>query len=293
MSWDPDKIRIDIARDLREIRRLYAGLRAEAYFSAVGSDVADLPAINLLGPASRPADWERVFDAAEEKYFDLLARGEATESDRPAYVADQVGEYHPLFVLASWEDVIREQLGTQTTKRATVADAAKFLASAVDWMLDCDENGDMNFIAIDQLARDLHDCRTRLENVLKDGKREDRGVPCMNCGIPLTRVRHRYPLKCPVDAREDRPDSWKCVPCGETSTMEQYNQAVKADYLRNADRLTSSDMLRQYRISPGTLVVWASRGKVRKRGKDESGRRLYDVADALKQRDKTASEDVA
>ena len=48
---------------------------------------------------------------------------------------------------------------------------------------------------------------------------------------------------------------------------------------------TAGQMQLKYRIKPGSLRQWANRGKVRKRGRDESGRMLYDVADALALRD--------
>jgi len=120
-----------------------------------------------------------------------------------------------------------------------------------------------------------------LENVLKEGNRADRGVPCMDCGEQLVKVWGGA-----TDASED---GWRCYPCDLTSTHEQYALAVRADYLRHAEALTATDMLEAYRIPSGSLRVWVNRGRVRKCGKDDSGRMLYDVEQAINQRDKEVS----
>ena len=47
-------------------------------------------------------------------------------------------------------------------------------------------------------------------------------------------------------------------------------------------------MLDTYRIKPGALRKWAEREQVAKRGKDEQGRQLYDVASAVAMRDRAS-----
>lgn len=54
-------------------------------------------------------------------------------------------------------------------------------------------------------------------------------------------------------------------------------------------RFTASQLKETYRIPEGSTRGWASKGLVTKRGKDIAGRQLYDVADALAQRDRTNS----
>lgn len=275
-KWNPDRAMLDLARDLTSIVSMCDRLSEEAGYQFADKENPGGDAVVMVGPAANLREWEAIYDATEAgEYHTESARKAAT-----AYVQDQTAELHPLLVLATWEDVIRDELGTPTQARASVAKAAAYIRSAIPWIFDTNQDGDMNFIAVDQLGRDLRQCVTMLENLLKDGRREDHGVPCMNCGEPLLRVRYRQPH------RVDQPDTWKCTPCGETSTMDQYNQAVKSDYLRCADRLTATDMLTQYRIRPGALTGWVSKGLVAKRGKDHSGRILYDVAQAVAQRDK-------
>jgi len=46
-------------------------------------------------------------------------------------------------------------------------------------------------------------------------------------------------------------------------------------------RLTADDLANHHGIKPGTLRVWVTRGQVARRGRDHSGRQLYDVRQAL------------
>lgn len=282
-----DKLRVEMAKNLREIKRLYGHLSAQAYYAATGHDAANLDPINLLGPAADLSLWERRYELAEAAHYARLERGEPSEwTAQPGgddYASDQVAELHPLLVLATWEDAIRDALGTPTERKASVTTAAGYIGSAVTWMLDVDANGDINFLGVDALANDLRDCRAMLENILSEGRRADTGAPCLDCGTSLVKVWGTTVAE----------DHWRCKPCEDTLTPERYRLAVRSAYLANADRLTATDMLEAYRIKAGTLMVWAQRGKVRKRGKDDSGRRLYDVADAVKARDAKAEGDDA
>ena len=185
----------------------------------------------------------------------------------------------PLLVLGGWADVVAEERGDDRQERAPVARESKYLRDVLDWITGSNADGDPYFLAADELDRDLGVLVRRLESVLHDGIAVDRGVPCMKCGKLLVKS---------WGADEDA-DRWHCKPCGEWSTIDQYNQALKADYLRNAKALTAPDMESEYRVKPGTLRVWANRGDVHKRGTDQHGRMLYDVADTIECRDRRQS----
>lgn len=271
MSFDPDRLRTRMAQDLSAIVLLYEHLPTESVNRADQASEDVLPggdALNMLGPAANTQAWQYQYEHQEEL---------GTTTGRADYAADQVDhEDHPLLVLATWEDVVRDERGQPADLRATVKRAADYLRSSLDWMLATDTDGVPQFLPLDALVRDLRKVRGRLEGVLHDGIRHDRGVPCMYCGQPLTKV-------WALEAEDDR---WHCRPCDLWSTPEQYDLAVQADFRATSDRLNSTDMTTQYRIPPGSLTGWASKGVVRKRGRDASGRQLYDVNDALTQRDK-------
>lgn len=278
-DWNPDRVRLAVARDLSAIVEMCGRLDEEAVEGATGRDPGEVDALNLLGPAANLEAWQHRYERVESASGgDFHARPGGAD-----YAADQVAELHPLLVLATWEDLIREELDQPTDLRATVERAADYIRGKVDWMLGEDENGDINFLGVDALATDLRKCRSMLEGVLVDGIRPDTGAPCIECGRPLTKV-----------WREVEADDWwtcksrDCREHDEPVRADRYKQAVKAGYLANSDRLTATDMLDAYRIKAGTLTGWASKGVVRKRGKGEDGRILYDVADALTQRDKVS-----
>lgn len=254
-NWDPNAVRIQVARDLRAIVELYGELPAEAEYR--GDPTGE--AVLLLGHIANVEAFGYRLDAAKDA----------------THAGDQV-ELDALFVLGSWEEAVREERDQPSDLRARVDRAADYLRDQIDWMLDSDDLGNMNFLGIDQMATDLAAVRNHLENVLKAGERSDKGVPCMTCGTALVKV---------WGADEDS-DKWHCKRCHKWSTPAQYELAVKQDYLRHAEWLTADDMAAQWRIPVGTVKSWAQRGKLQKK-RNDVGRMTYDVAGAKRLRDES------
>lgn len=263
-QWDPNKVRVGVARDLRAIAEMYEQLPAHA--EAEGKPEGE--AVMLLGHVANPEAFGYRLDAARD------AR----------HAADQ-DEKDVLFALVTWEDMIREERDQPTDLRPTVERAVAYLRDSLDWCLSDDENGDIRFLGIDQMQTELREIRGRLESVLHEGVRPDRGVPCLQCGVLLTK-------EWGDDEDEDR---WRCRndDCGvSTVAGDELNLAVKGIARPYASWLTATDMAAEYRIPVGTLQSWATRGKVRKRKDFDSGRMTYNVADALVQRDGADGEKV-
>ena len=126
-----------------------------------------------------------------------------------------------------------------------------------------------------------------LEAVLHDSRTPEKGAPCPECssdfgsGPPLIK---RYVDEDPSGAS----DHWICPECDSRWSEADYRLRVGANYLASAAALTADQMRDQYRIPPGTLRRWVTEGKVKRRGRDDHGRQMYDVTDALMQRDVTA-----
>lgn len=258
-GWNPDRVRVQVARDLRAIVEMYEKLPEHA--EAEGDPTGE--AVLLLGHVANVEAFGYRLDAAKDT----------------SHAADQV-ELDALFVLASWEEVVREERDQPTDLRATVQRAADYLRESTTWMLSEDEHGNMRFLAIDQMLTDLHVVRSHLENVLKDGIRADRGVPCMGCRSPLVKVW----------GEDEEHDRWHCPTCDEWSTHEQYMLIVRADYLANAEWLTAEDMASTWRIPLGTIKSWSSRGQIEKKVNVDTGRMVYRVATAKRLRDESDSE---
>lgn len=233
---------LDAARsDLQAIGDLCLGLPAEAAQKGVQSE-----AMMLWGPAADPEAWQHRAMSA------MVGRIDAS------YLEDCRDEMHPLFVLGSWEQIWRDFLDHPTELRITVESAGRYLDLQIGYMSEQAEP------AFDEFARELRQCRGHLEDVLRDGIREERGAPCVQCERPMVRTE----------------DHWECRKCHRRVTEAEYRFAVGAAYRAHSDRLTAVELGEKLSIKASMIRVWGSRGLVRKRGKDHNGITLYDVSDA-------------
>ena len=261
--WDPDKVRVTVARDLREIVDMYEQLPGHA--QAVGDP--DGEAVLMLGHVANPEAFNYRMDAATDT----------------SHAADQF-EADLLYMLATWEDEIRDERDQPTDLRATVRRAADYLLGSIDWCMSSDEYGNMRFLGVDQMAKDIRAAKVRLENLLHAGDRSDRGAPCLQCGTALVKEWAGTKEK-PEPAENDR---WRCPKreCPVTYVDgDELALATKNTARQHAEWLNATDMQDEYRIPIGTLQGWASKRKVRKRRDFDTGRITYNVAEAIAQRD--------
>ena len=224
--------------DLQAIRDLCASLPAEAAEKGVQSE-----AMMLLGPTADPEAWRN--RAASAMWGRLDA----------SYLDDCRDELHPLWVLGTWEQIWRDHLDHYSIAPITVASAHAYLDMQIGYMADQIEP------AFDEFARELRACRSHLEDVLRDGIREERGAPCVQCERNMVR----------------NEDHWECRTCHRRLTEVEYRFAVGAVYRAHSDRLTASDLAERLGLKATEIRVWGSRGHVDKRGKDHNGITLYDV----------------
>lgn len=204
------ELRVSIARDLRAILDLWRNLPEEAEYRADDKEFPGGDALVMLAPAANLEAWEHRYEAAEQMGRDTR------------YVNDQEAELHPLLVLATWEDAIRDERDQPTDLRATVERAADYVGRSVDWMLGVDEYGDQNFLGIDQLSIDLRRCRAMLENLLHDGERAEwTRVTCIH---DMCDEKPRL-MKVYGDTVAD--DHYRCPACRQPYQFEEYVSAAK------------------------------------------------------------------
>jgi hypothetical protein len=243
---------LDAARsDLKAIGDLCASLPAEAVEKGVQSE-----AMMLLGPSSDPEAWRNRATSA------MVGRLDAS------YLEDCRDEMHPLWILGTWEQIWRDHLDHYSIAPVTVASAHAYLDMQIGYMSEQIEP------AFDEFARELRGCRAHLEDVLRDGIREERGAPCVQCEKPMIRV----------------ADHWVCRRCDRWVTEDQYRYAVGVAYLQHSDKLTAADMYERTGVKPSVVRVWGSRDQSIKRGKNHLGITLYDVASVIAKRDKEETE---
>ncbi|WP_235738982.1 hypothetical protein [Nocardioides alcanivorans] len=234
----------DVRDDLRTIADKAAELPEEAEVRGIDSEAAD-----LAGPAADPEQWRQ-----RGRY------GHRWHEDA------KVGEEHPLWVLGTWDMVVREHLSQPTTLRLTIDRAADYLAGQLTGLA---QDGDFPF---DVLRREVRACRGHLEDVLRDGEQRDTGAPCMTCRIPLVRewgiLAHA--------------DGWRCPQCREFSTDAQYRFAVMQVHRAEAEWLTDVEMQERTGVKAATVRSWSrpiEDGEPLVAKRQDSGRVVYRVAD--------------
>jgi hypothetical protein len=251
-------------RDLTAIVTLAALMPSEAEHRGVNSEAA-----YLAGPAADPVTW-----VTRKVYM-------ARTLDVPLASLEDDDPWHPYGVLGRWQMMLEEDYGLRDTRKVTISGAASLL----DRLLDRIANDPGQDFAL--FAGEIATCRAHLEAVLHDSRTPEKGAPCPECstdfgsGPPL--VKH-YVDEDPTGAS----DHWTCPECDSRWSEADYRLRVGANYLASAAVLTADQMRDQYRIPPGTLRRWVAEGKVKRRGRDDHGRQMYDVADALMLRDVTA-----
>lgn len=274
-SWNPAHVRQQINADLTAIVAMDARLPEEAEARAVSTDAGEIEALNLLGPVCNVEAWQHRYDTLEaaEARSEGLNGGTGTDShpdlqnatggdsvslracsgSLTAYASDQTAELHPLLVLATWEDVVRDERGQPSDLRATVQRAADYLRGSVDWMLGTNDDGDLNFLGVDALADDLRRCRRMLEDVLRDGERLTRvKVPCIRCDeAPAIAVR--------VDSRgREINGEWFCPGCLHSYSAESLLLAKSHSLAMRDGWVRVSDAAHVTGRSVKTIRWWAT-----------------------------------
>jgi hypothetical protein len=181
-------------RDIRQIVERAPLLLAAAIESGVDSEAAD-----LAGPAADPVAWMWHRLASVDRLSDL-----PTDDDEP----------HPYTVLATWDMMIREDYGHPSDVPVTVTNAGAYLDSHLARIAH-DPNQDFGLF-----AREIRNCRNRLELVLRTASFNHRGAPCPDCTSEETGVGPRLVREfghwCEDEDCErlhyadDREDRWVC-----------------------------------------------------------------------------------
>lgn len=254
-----------VRKDLRAVVEHYAvTMRDEAIEAGVDSE-----AFNLLGPAA--------------SVDQLDARRKLADRDRGwCDFPPPDDPHHPALVLPRWDLMLREEYGPATDLFATVTSAAAY----IEWLMDTEKSGaDFAHTRLfEEFNRDLGKCLRHLESVAHDSRDPEKGAPCPRCaetneGGKAPRLLKRYGR-----ATDGSADTWHCPTVVEHWwTDVDYRSRVDGDYLEHATALTATQMHEQWKIKPGSLRGWASKGLVAKRGKTQDGLTLYDVVQARQQ----------
>jgi hypothetical protein len=182
---------------LADIERLAADMPGEALERGVNSEAA-----MLAGPALDTAD-----DIAAYGY-----RQRSIVAGRVLGAIEHTGR-HPLNILGTWEQMLREDYQQPSRERMTVATVVAYLDGQLDRLAQ-DEEQDFG-----QFVREVTACRSHLEAVVRDHGMGDRaGVGCFDCGGQLERRLTTRGFE----------DHWTCRDCRRQYTYAEYNFALRA-----------------------------------------------------------------
>lgn len=279
MSTDP---RIRVAQNLSAILDLAADLEDQAINDANDHLMPGGLAMVALGVVANLEAWAHKLDAAERR---------AIEEGAPMPPHEDADDWEPpLQTLLFWSEDLRRVHGYETDKRPTLASEANFVRHYLDWLWE-------NEPRWEDFARDINATRRRLEDVLSEGLRAKRGVPCLSdecAGVTLIQpvigrrevhwcdghdgvcvVPHE---RCPHD-RGGLRDEWVCPRCDRRYQADDYHRAVAQSAFLNAEWLTIEDAMTRTGAKRGSILGWAARDRVARRKDVESGRALYSVGD--------------
>lgn len=251
---------------LHEIGRMCDALPEEVEHRGINGE-----AMMLLGPAADP-------EARGHLEASVLAGRVPAD-----YLDHADSDRHPLYVLGTWDMVVRDALEhDEPGERLTVATALDYLDRQLTYLAGYEH------LPFEDMARDLRACRTHMESVLHDGEQIEQGAPCLTCRRPVTR-----------GMAESGEYTYRCERCRRDLTANEYRLAVHAAHIAHADRLNVDDLAERIEVPASTIRSWASILRVQRRGqaalehpplirscgRDSSNRKVYRVADALKVRD--------
>lgn len=194
---------IDVARDLTEITRLATELEAEAVHKANNHLMPGGLAMVALGHVANLEAWEHKHDTIERI---ALTRGQPLPE-----LDDDDNWEPPLQTLCFWSEAWRRELDHELDRRATITTETAFIRWALNWAWDNEPHWN-------DMAQDIHNVVTRLENLLTEGQRDIHSeVTCLaeDCGTPLRRRMTGNGFE----------EEWWCNGCRRHLTPAEYGMA--------------------------------------------------------------------
>lgn len=262
---------VKVARDLTEILRMVEMLEGQAVHKANDRLMPGGSAMVALGVVASPATWERRVELTEHQWAeaDAIARfaGWAIRPSKVSpvpHVADEDDAWEPpLQTLLFWSEQWRVEHGAMYDQTPTIASETNFIRWALDWAWD-------NEVHWNDFARDMTAARTRLENLLSQGERAERGVPCMydECrGARL--VRKLVPYRDKDGNKAWRHSEWHCPRCKRKWDDDAYrrhvasaHESTKLEEIDGETWCTLDYAARQVGRPESTLRAWLHRGQL-------------------------------
>ncbi len=261
-----------VRNNLAKIEGLAAVVLFEAQVQGVESEAA-----NLAGPAANPGS-QRARRAWQKRQ--AMAIPDEAKAAKALLAIEDTDPLHPYTVLGWWEMAIREDYHQHTSLGVTISRSRAYLDGILDTIA---QDEDQDFA---QFAREIATCCAHLEAVLHNSRAPERGAPCPLCPADEKGRKPRLVKRYDDEDKTGASDLWLCPNVEEHWWYEaDYRLRIGGEFLAHAEALTAAQIEAQYAIPAATVYVWANRERIRKRGRDLSGRQLYDIADILDARE--------
>lgn len=190
------------------------------HLSACETLVAHLPAQAAYGGRGGLLEAARPIPGGDAQVL-LAWGGDSTTSAADESEDDPIPA---LLLLSTWEDTWRKKLGHRGGPRPTMSNVCGYLHQHLGWAAQRHD-------AFPYFAEDMRKLRSRLENVLHDGERDDTvAAPCFDCAGQLVRL---------VDD-DGRSDRYTCRRCHREMDVAGYWLAVRAHHEAQAAAATTA-----------------------------------------------------
>lgn len=246
--WNPGNVAAQIGGHLTAIEEMFEALGEEAEARHSDKEFPGGDALVAMGPGA---------DVEAFGYMQMSAlMGRIDEAD---VVMPERGDIEPpLSFLASWEDVLREERDQPRYLDASIKSSSKYIRDSIDWMMSYDDDGNMNFIAVDDLAEQLGKVRRRMEDVLSAGHRAE--FTRVNCVNDECATKPRLMKLWTARVKWDR---FRCPECRREYDQPQFEEAKAENMLS-----TEAEKFMQPRVAADasqvpikTIYSWMKRRK--------------------------------
>lgn len=259
---------VTVARNLREIERLANELQAQAIADSRSRLMPGGRAMVAMAPVANLEAWENLNAATDRAagrstVAALTGIGKAYTSDEDE---DPEKAWPPFQMLVFWSEGWRSETGTEYDDerwKPTIQSEASFLRHALEWAWD-------NEAQWDDFAKDVATAKTKLENILSEGERAERGVPCWyeECkGVNL--VRKIQPKRDKDGHKVWELSDWHCPKCHRSWDEDAYarmvtagNEAAKVVTIGDETWVSVDYAARKFKRTVKTIRTWVNRGHV-------------------------------
>jgi hypothetical protein len=210
------------ATHLTEIGKLAKWLEDQALHRSDDRLMPGGRATVALAHVGSPREWAENINADEIYHLTTCTKASHARCRYAEAAADEDNDEPVLQTLLFWSEAWRTEHGYQLDRRPTIGSESNFLRGSLEWAW-------ANELHWEDFVADLEAAQTKLENLLMQGIRSERGVPCMYDECKGKRVvRKMVPTRDVHGNKVWRLTDWHCPRCHREWNEERYKASIAA-----------------------------------------------------------------